>query len=508
MICASNWMSLLPVVQDGNLRNLFEVMVYIKATAQEVMMYLQKKLSWGLVTALCLLGMIFTAATAGVNEEEIPVGFYPVSSAPGIELYRKDYPGGNPDYVQVVDLSMGGSVSLRHAGIVDPGVGGGAYGGANPTFNRELVVDAWDIFRIQDANAFCISNGAFFSTDANPTPLAFPLKVDGVILSDGYAGSEFPDQKLMLELWDDHADIRPLTLESLYTSKAAQILGGLSEEADKSPEEYIGRTFAGVLDSDRNGEYEIVLIFNSQTTRQADAARVLRNFGADKVIMLDGGGSTQLVCQGSSYIASLRPVPQFLAVSSQPVTPYRVEVVSKPSYPILVEGETLTVEVTLRNSGYESWRAAEVQLVNIRNPLGADERQWLPRDVLPGDTVQLSWMTQSFSSWGVHTSQWVLSRGGEPFTGDDVSFTLIVIPKEMEDERRELETKISEWTEEQMSDLEALIREWIRQQGRNLGEKVSDWASDRIQDAFDQTCASVAGLIPLGLIVMVVRRRR
>jgi Phosphodiester glycosidase len=487
------------------------------------MMCQRRLLSWRPIAALFLLALPFTFTfiilapvipasahntTGSVEAQEIPAGFYPVSTGSGVALYRKDYPGGNPDYMQVVDLSRGGRVSLRHAGIADPGSSGGAYGGANPTFSRELVVDAWDIFRIQDPNAFCITNGAFFSTDANPAPLAFPLKVDGAILSDGYAGNEYPDQKLMLELWEEQADIRPLTLESLYTSQAPHILGGLSEDADKSPEEYLGRTFAGVLDGDLDGTYEIVLIFNSQTTRQADAARVLRNFGAEKVIMLDGGASTQLTCLGTPHIGSLRPVPQFLAVSSQPVTPYSVEVESKPFYPVLVEGENLLVEISLHNTGYEVWHASEVQLVNIRNPLGADERQWLPRDVLPGDTVQLSWLTQTFDRWGVHTSEWMLSRGGEPFAGEEVTFTLIVIPKELEDERRELEAQIRQWAEEQMGDLEDLIREWIRQQGRNLGQKIADWASDRIQDAFSQACASIAGLIPLGLMVMAVRKRR
>lgn len=471
-------------------------------------MFKRKLLIWGLITLLILVALPLMVASSSPNEQVIPAGFYPVASASGVDLYQKDYPGGNPDFVQVVNLARGGSVTLRHAGIVDLGVGGGAYGGNNPTFNRELLADAWDDFRIRDSNAFCITNGAFFSTDADPTPLAFPLKIDGVILSDGYARDEFPDQKRMLEIWVDHADIRPLTLDGLYTSTAPHILGGLSEEANKDPDSYLGRTFAGVLDGDGDGVFESVLIFNSQTTRQSDAARVLRNFGVEKVIMLDGGGSTQLICQGTSHIRSGRPIPQFLAVASLAVSPFSVDVVEKPVYPVLVEGESFRVSITLRNRGYEVWRASEVQLVNVRNPLGAEERQWLPRDVLPGDTVQLSWMTQVFPRWGVHTSQWVLSRGGERFAGDDVTFTLIVIPQELEDERQELETKINQWVEEQMGDLEVLIRDWIREQGRNLGEKVADWVSERIQEAFDQTCASLTGLIPLGLILIAARRRR
>jgi hypothetical protein len=56
------------------------------------------------------------------------------------------------------------------------------------------------------------------------------------------------------------------------------------------------------------------LIFSTKSARQVDAARVLRSFGADKVMMLDGGGSAQLLCDGKDYVQSDRPVPQAIAV--------------------------------------------------------------------------------------------------------------------------------------------------------------------------------------------------
>jgi hypothetical protein len=60
------------------------------------------------------------------------------------------------------------------------------------------------------------------------------------------------------------------------------------------------------------------LIFNSKISRQIDAASVLQAFGADQVMMLDGGGSTQLICQNEALIKSDRPIPQAIGVVSAP----------------------------------------------------------------------------------------------------------------------------------------------------------------------------------------------
>jgi hypothetical protein len=49
-----------------------------------------------------------------------------------------------------------------------------------------------------------------------------------------------------------------------------------------------------------------------------DAAQVLRDFGAEQVMMLDGGGSTQLSCKGEDYVSSDRLIPQALGVIGAP----------------------------------------------------------------------------------------------------------------------------------------------------------------------------------------------
>ncbi len=243
-----------------------------------------------------------------------PAGFQMVLSAPAVQLYKKDYSNGTPDYVQVLNLSQGAAVHVLHGPIQKPGSGEGVYGGDNPRFARRSLEQYWQELSGSHSNAFCVTNGQFFYMSEDPPPLPFPLKANGEVLSDGYGIKEFPDQKLLLEIWDDHVNIRKLTREALYTSTAPDIIGGLTEEANKRAKRAVARTFVGVDDRDRNGSAEVLLVFNTSTALQKDAAEVLRDFGADQVMMLDGGGSTQLICQGQDIILSDRPVPQALGV--------------------------------------------------------------------------------------------------------------------------------------------------------------------------------------------------
>ncbi len=267
-----------------------------------------------------LLGLLFVLAAegrAGADRARrlAPPGFIPVLSAPAVELYRRDNPGGSPDYVQVVDLSRGASVKLLHGPIAGEGKGQGAYGGDDPSFLRMTLEEAWEAFSSLNPNAFCITNGQFFADYDDPTNLAFPLKAEGAFISDGYAIDEFPDRKLMLEIWRGRAEISPLSGTRLYASSAPDILAGLTDTAGRRTTRFTGRTFLGLADGDGDRQFETLLIFNSKTATQLHVAAVLRGFGARKLMMLDGGESTQLLCRGRTYVSSARAVPQFVAVA-------------------------------------------------------------------------------------------------------------------------------------------------------------------------------------------------
>jgi hypothetical protein len=244
----------------------------------------------------------------------IPDGFKLVMQDAGVQLFRKNYPSGTPDYVEVVRLDQGAGIQVLHGAIAEPRTGKGVYGGDDPTFFVHTIQNFWSEFSSAESGAFCVTNGQFFYMKESPTRLPFPLKVGGKILSDGYALKDFPGKKLMLELWDDHAQITPLSQDALYNSTAPDIVAGLAEDAPKNIKKYVGRTFVGIDDQDRDGKPETILIFNTQTARQVDAAAVLYNFGATQVMMLDGGGSTQLICRGDELITTDRYIPQALGV--------------------------------------------------------------------------------------------------------------------------------------------------------------------------------------------------
>ena len=447
-----------------------------------------------------LAGLLFITtadARARGSGQRNPPDFTQVTSSVGVALYQKDYPGGNPDFVQVIDLEQGASLRLLHGPVADLGAGQGGYGGDNPRFTRQALDEVWNTFSSSNPSAFCLTNGQFFSTNDNPTPLAFPIKVNGIALSDGYGINEFDDQKMMLELWDNRADIKPFSPQAMNSSNAANILVGLAEDADKGPANLAGRTFVGVADVDHDGSYETVLVFTSKTATQPAAAEALRSFGAGKVMMLDGGDSSQLTCQGNVYVTAARLLPQTIAVLSGDLQPFAADIVSQPNYPVLVTGERLEVLVELRNVGSETWPGSRYGLINTSNPWGQPDVLPGLRDVLPGQSVIFSWRAEAFSNWGVFVSEWRLEVEGQTLTGGTVTITAVVVPEEMAEKKAELEQQVAEWAVSQSANVEQLITQWIQEQ-----------LTDSVSSVFDQICSGTGLLLPLGAAVWLGSRRK
>lgn len=278
---------------------------------------IHRNIVWNLICGLILAvitGFAAVPARAEVQNSSIPDGFQLILSSVGVQLYRKDYTNGTPDYVQVINLNRGAEVRLLHGTVNDNNALPGVYGGNDSRFTSLPIKQYWKEIKAKTPRAFCVTSGQFFYMYEYPTRLPFPLKVNGKIVSGGYSKGEFTDQKLMLEIWYGEADIRPLTKVDFESSTAPNILGGLKEDARKSPDKYVGRTFIGVADTNLDGKKETILIFSTQSARQKDAADTLRLFGASEVMMLDGGLSTQLLCQGKTYIETERIIPQALAI--------------------------------------------------------------------------------------------------------------------------------------------------------------------------------------------------
>ena len=426
----------------------------------------------------------------------VPPDFVLIDSAPGVDLYRKDYSGGTPDFVLVIDLAKGAGVQFLHGAADGTGAGSGAFGGSNPGFTRQSLQQMWDGFSTSHSDAVCVANGTFFDTGADPSRLALPLKVDGQIRSEGFWRDEYSDQKRMLEIWPNHARITDLTSEALTASSAPNILGGLSEDASQDSSALIGRTFAGIDDGDGDGIGETILIFTSKTTRTADAAGVLHSFGADDVIMLDGGDSAQLLCNDQPQVYSDRPIPQAIGVTAGEQAAYAMRVKKQSDWEIVVEGKTLDIELILTNTGTETWRAGEVSLVNQRNPWGAGDTLSLPADVPPDGTVNLGWTTPIFEKTGVFLSQWNIVRGTQKFNDQPITINVIVIPPELEDKKVELEEQICEWARQQVDDMEQRIMDWIQAQVRKGLEQICPFG------------AALPGVVIIGEVWKAHRRKR
>lgn len=260
--------------------------------------------------------------------ENIPGGFNPVILSTGVILYKKDYGGEKQDFVQIIDLSKGASLQLLHGEVDGAGDKPGMFGGVNPKIYREPLQGVWNELSASTPNAFCITNGQFFAdkhadgTPIDPTELAFPVKNEDVVISEGYEKNIDLENILLLQIWNDRADITKLSQNAIYTTTAPNAIAGLTEDTNIRILKETGRTFLGISDKNLDGWYETILIFNSKKSTQPHAAEVLRGFGAEKIIMMDGGGSTQLVCKDQWYVqwatnpSMERTLPQFIAVVS------------------------------------------------------------------------------------------------------------------------------------------------------------------------------------------------
>jgi hypothetical protein len=59
---------------------------------------------------------------------------------------------------------------------------------------------------------------------------------------------------------------------------------------------------------------------------------VMRAFGATGLLMLDGGGSTQVICEGDGYITQSRPLPQTIITLQAPPPPLPWPILRTPVF--------------------------------------------------------------------------------------------------------------------------------------------------------------------------------
>jgi hypothetical protein len=224
----------------------------------------------------------------------------------------------------------------------------------------------------------------------------------------------------------------------LHTSTAPNIIAGLSEDANKKKKNFTGRTFIGIDDSDLDGDYETILVYNTLTARQIDAAEVLRNFGADKLMMLDGGGSTQLTCKGEPIVESERLIPQALGIVRGEGPLFSGRMLTKNEYPIIVEGDEETFEIELLNTGADSWRPGEMYLLVDNSQWGKNQIIPFETSALPGKSTRVNWKIKPSSKKGGKISTIYLFRENQKYPLESGTLSVIILPRKLESKLTEL----------------------------------------------------------------------
>ncbi|MEB3279987.1 MAG: phosphodiester glycosidase family protein [Lyngbya sp.] len=273
-------------------------------------------LSLGLLLSILLLQPAYLSGETRILPE-----FSLIKTKTGIQLYRN--PKG--DFIQVIDLHQGASVELLLGEQVGEGESA-AYGGQNPLLKPQTLEQFWlELSQYYGERSFSVCNGQFFNLK-NPSELAFPVQVNGKLITTGYAGNrEFPGEKVVLGISENTVDILPVSEDSNFEKDSFPfdnaIVGIREDGGTKSTEWYSKdpfkerpRTFIGVAD------FHLIFILTSPVKTQGNAAQLLKEFGAKKVMMLDGGGSTQLIVEGTELLSSSditsRTIPQAIGVLS------------------------------------------------------------------------------------------------------------------------------------------------------------------------------------------------
>lgn len=208
---------------------------------------------------------------------------------------KKTYTGGQPDYVTVVDLRYGSVENLQ----------GTVTGAPNGSISRKSFSAFWtdatgknNLYKM----ARVVVNGTLFSSEPNPTPIAFGLKSHGSVLNYGYGLNEYPN--LVKTIAFDSSGAKAATIQlwnaATFNGSTPDVVGILDVTANKNKTSYIGRTFIGVSDQNKDGTPETILIYSCLKATQASAASVLASFGASAQGMLDGGSSTGLIISGAN----------------------------------------------------------------------------------------------------------------------------------------------------------------------------------------------------------------
>ena len=244
----------------------------------------------------------------------------------GIKLYKRY---GSNNYVQQLDMKKvdisfvyeytnqtecedGYSLHCNKASTDNP----------NPFFVPKTVEKHWT--DQSDDYTYSMINAQFFSYNtATGYAISFPVKQDGELISAGFGNNE-SHTKHVLGIFDNYVVIDDYTNKSNGYEDVDNALKDyntaivcLDRFANVKAKYEVNRTNVGVGDFDDDGVNEILFLYSAESQNLYQVDKSLRKcFGANKTMIFDGGGSTQLVMENKYLVESARRVPMVMTVGT------------------------------------------------------------------------------------------------------------------------------------------------------------------------------------------------
>ena len=249
----------------------------------------------------------------------------------GAGLYKTQLPNGNEAYLQTINLRKMQMDQI--IGEMDEiGFDDGKYYRENgsyysPYFQMKLFSDVWNEYKLlYGKQVFSMMNCAFFEDYKSSTQLAFPVKLNGQVITAGSspygpfsqaANDYYKGIKLKALVWNDEGayitDYDPKRGSPLDKPTVQNAI--VSYSYSDHPAKVLGKNQAnkyhviGTLNKDNAPGDELILIVTVNKATLDEAADLLRKLGVrGDILTVDGGSSTFITNPRTGNLIAPQPV--------------------------------------------------------------------------------------------------------------------------------------------------------------------------------------------------------